>query len=186
MAPAVAERVVDFARDVRPILSENCFTCHGPDEGSRQRGLRLDVQAGPFADRGEFGGPVIVAGNAEDSLLIHRITASDLTQRMPYRRGFESSVMPGLEDDALTEEEIGTLRLWVDQGADWQAHWAFIPPERPLLPPVADGDWVRNPDRPLRAGPARSRRTGGGGGSRSHDAAAARDARPDRVAADTG
>ena len=144
-APAVAERVVDFARDVRPILSENCFTCHGPDEGSRQRGLRLDVQAGPFADRGEFGGPVIVAGNAEDSLLIHRITASDLTQRMPYRRGFESSVMPGLEDDALTEEEIGTLRLWVDQGADWQAHWAFIPPERPLLPPVADGDWVRNP-----------------------------------------
>ena len=144
-APQAAERLVDFAREVRPILSENCFTCHGPDAGSRQRALRLDVQEGPFADRGEFGGPVIVAGNAEDSLLIHRITAGDLTQRMPYRRGFESSVMPGLEDDALTEEEIETLRLWIDQGAEWQAHWAFIPPERPLLPPVADGDWVRNP-----------------------------------------
>ena len=144
-APPAAGRVVDFAREVRPILSENCFTCHGPDAGSRQRALRLDVQEGPFADRGEFGGPVIVAGAAEDSLLIHRITAGDLTQRMPYRRGFESSVMPGLEDDALTEEEIETLRLWIDQGAEWQAHWAFIPPERPLLPPVADGDWVRNP-----------------------------------------
>ena len=144
-APPGAGRVVDFAREVRPILSENCFTCHGPDAGSRQRALRLDVQEGPFADRGEFGGPVIVAGAAEDSLLIHRITAGDLTQRMPYRRGFESSVMPGLEDDALTEEEIETLRLWIDQGAEWQAHWAFIPPERPLLPPVADGDWVRNP-----------------------------------------
>ncbi len=144
-APPGAGRVVDFAREVRPILSENCFTCHGPDAGSRQRALRLDVREGPFADRGEFGGPVIVAGNAGESLLIHRITAGDLTQRMPYRRGFESSVMPGLEDDALTEEEIETLRLWIDQGAEWQAHWAFIPPERPLLPPVADGDWVRNP-----------------------------------------
>ncbi len=144
-APQAAERVVDFAREVRPILSENCFTCHGPDEASRQRGLRLDVQEGPFADRGEFGGPVIVAGNAGDSLLIHRVTASDLTRRMPYRRGFESPVMPGLEDDRLTDAEIETLRLWINQGAEWQAHWAFIPPERPLLPPVADGDWVRNP-----------------------------------------
>ena len=144
-APPVGERVVDFAREVRPILSENCFTCHGPDEQARQRGLRLDVQDGPFAERGEFGGPVIVAGNAADSLLFHRITASDLERRMPYRRGFESSVMPGLEDDALADEEIEILRLWIDQGAEWQAHWAFVPPERPLLPPVADGDWVRNP-----------------------------------------
>jgi hypothetical protein len=112
---------------------------------NRPNGLRLDVQEGPFADRGEFGGPVIVAGNAGESLLIHRVTASDLTRRMPYRRGFESPVMPGLEDDRLTDEEIETLRLWIDQGAEWQAHWAFIPPERPLLPPVADGDWVRNP-----------------------------------------
>ena len=87
-APAVAVRVVDFAREVRPILSENCFTCHGPDVQARQRGLRLDVQDGPFVDRGEFGGPVIIAGNAADSLLFHRITESDLTRRMPYRRGF--------------------------------------------------------------------------------------------------
>ena len=143
--PPAAARVVDFAREVRPILSENCFTCHGPDEQARQRGLRLDVQDGPFVDRGEFGGPVIIAGNAADSLLFHRINASDLTKRMPYRRGFESSVMPGLEDDALADEEVEILRLWIDQGAEWQTHWAFVPPERQLLPPVADGAWVRNP-----------------------------------------
>ncbi len=142
---AVAARTVDFAREVRPLLSENCFTCHGPDEQARQRGLRLDVQEGPFADRGQFGGPVIVAGNAADSLLIHRITASDLSVRMPYRRGSASSVMPGGDDDALTDAEVETLRLWIDQGAEWQSHWAFIPPERPALPPVADREWARNP-----------------------------------------
>ena len=93
---------VDFAREVRPLLSENCFACHGPDEQARQRGLRLDVQEGPFADRGQFGGPVIVAGNAADSLLFHRITASDAETRMPYRRGLGTSVVPGRDDDALT------------------------------------------------------------------------------------
>ena len=142
--PAIPERVVDFAREVRPILSENCFTCHGPDAQSRQRGLRLDVQEGPFADRGQFGGPVIVAGNAEDSPLFHRITASDVQRRMPYRRGLDTAVMPGSDDDALSADEIETLRLWIDQGAEWQSHWAFIPPERPALPPVADREWGRN------------------------------------------
>ena len=142
---AVAERTVDFAREVRPLLSENCFACHGPDEGSRQRGLRLDVQEGPFADRGQFGGPVIVAGNAADSLLFHRITASDVETRMPYRRGLGTSVVPGSDSDALTDAEVETLRLWIDQGAEWQSHWAFIPPERPTPPAVADSEWPRNP-----------------------------------------
>ena len=142
---AVVGRTVDFAREVRPLLSENCFACHGPDAQARQRGLRLDVQEGPFADRGQFGGPVIVAGNAADSLLFHRITASDAETRMPYRRGLGTSVVPGRDEDALTDAEVETLRLWIDQGAEWQSHWAFVPPERPAPPPVADSEWPRNP-----------------------------------------
>ena len=142
-APLVAERTVDFAREVRPILSNNCFACHGPDAQSRQRGLRLDVAEGPFADRGQFGGSVIIPGNAADSLLIHRVTAGDEAVRMPYRMGVASSVTPG--GDPLTDADVETLRLWIDQGAEWQSHWAFIPPERPSVPPVADSEWVRNP-----------------------------------------
>ena len=143
--PAMPERVVDFAREVRPILSENCFTCHGPDAEARQRGLRLDVAEGPFSERGEFGGPVIVAGNADESLLIHRVSATDAQVRMPYRLGLNTGVMPGADEDALDPGEVETLRLWIDQGAEWQSHWAFIPPERQSVPPVAGAEWVRNP-----------------------------------------
>ena len=144
-APALPERVVDFAREVRPILSQNCFTCHGPDEQGRQRGLRLDVAEGPFTDRGEFGGPVILPGNADESLLIHRVSADDLRVRMPFRLGLNTPVMPGAEEDGLSADEVETLRLWIDQGAEWASHWAFTPPERPAVPPVADGEWPRNP-----------------------------------------
>jgi mono/diheme cytochrome c family protein len=144
-AAAVPARVVDFAREVRPILSEKCFTCHGPDAQARQRGLRLDVAEGPFAERGDFGGPVIVPGNAEESLLIHRVSASDALVRMPYRLGLNTPVMPGADEDALSPDQIETLRLWIDQGAEWQSHWAFIPPERQSVPPVAGAEWVRNP-----------------------------------------
>ncbi len=132
-ATATTARVVDFDREVRPILSANCFSCHGPDAQSRQRGLRLDVQTGPFADRGQFGGPVIVAGDAAGSALFHRITADTVRDRMP--RG----------GDPLSDDEIETIRLWIDQGSEWASHWAFIPPQRPSLPPVADRDWIRNP-----------------------------------------
>ena len=144
-APALPERVVDFAREVRPILSQNCFTCHGPDEQGRQRGLRLDVAEGPFTDRGQFGGPVIVPGNADESLLIHRVSADDLRVRMPFRLGLNTPVMPGAEEDGLSADEVETLRLWIDQGAEWASHWAFNPPERPAVPPVADTEWPRNP-----------------------------------------
>ena len=143
-APAPPVRRVDFAREVRPILSENCFTCHGPDEQARQRGLRLDVPEGPFADRGAFGGPVIVPGAADDSLLMRRVAADDARVRMPFRLGLNTPVMPGADEDALTPGEIETLRLWIDQGAEWRPHWAFVPPERPAAPPVADAAWPRN------------------------------------------
>ena len=129
---AAAGRTVDFAREVRPLLSQNCFSCHGPDEASRQAGLRLDVPEGPFADRGRYGGPAVVAGDSAASLLVHRVSADDARVRMP--RGGE----------ALDESEIETLSLWIDQGAAWESHWAFIPPERPAVPPVADAEWPRN------------------------------------------
>lgn len=130
---AVAARLVDFGREVRPILAENCFACHGPDEQGRQAGLRLDVRDGAFSNRGTFGGPAIVAGDAESSVLIHRVAADDPGRRMP--RGGE----------ALSASEVETLSLWIDQGAEWQSHWAFIAPEKPELPGVADAEWPRNP-----------------------------------------
>jgi mono/diheme cytochrome c family protein len=133
-APAqVAERRVDFDREVRPILSQNCFSCHGPDEQGRQRGLRLDVREGPFATRGQFGGPVIVAGDAAQSLLYRRITAEHERERMPRGRA------------PLTAAQVSTIRLWIDQGAEWKTHWAFRAPGRPAIPPVVDRRWPRSP-----------------------------------------
>ena len=126
-------RTVDFAREVRPILSEHCFSCHGPDERGRQDGLRLDLREGVLADRGRFGGPVVVAGRAADSLLYSRVTATHEGLRMPRGR------------DPLTPDQIETIRLWIDQGADWESHWAFVPPRRPAVPAVADSRWPRNP-----------------------------------------
>ena len=129
---ASAASPVDFSREVRPILSQNCFTCHGPAEDQRRGGLRLDTPDGFFADRAE-GGSVIVAGSAEESLLYQRITSEVERDRMPRGR------------EALTDDEIATIRLWIDQGAERNSHWAFIAPERPALPPVESRDWVRNP-----------------------------------------
>ena len=123
---------VEFNRDVRPILSDACVSCHGPNQSTRQAALRLDVQEGAFEDRGRYGGPVIVPGNAAESLLFHRITEEDARARMP--RG----------GDALSSDEVATIRRWIDQGARWESHWAFIPPERPVVPPVADGEWPRH------------------------------------------
>ena len=124
---------IEFNRDVRPILSEGCFSCHGPDAGTRQAALRLDTPEGALEDRGRYGGPVVVPGNADESLLFHRITEEDAGARMPRGRA------------ALSEEAVETIRWWIDQGAEYQSHWAFVPPGRPVLPPVADAAWARNP-----------------------------------------
>lgn len=128
-----AERQVVFAREVRPILSRNCFQCHGPDDENRQMGLRLDIPDGFAGERGAFGGPVVIPGNAEDSLMFQRITAEAENFRMPRDRA------------ALTADEVETIRLWIDQGAQWESHWAFIPPEMPEIPQVSDSNWVKNP-----------------------------------------
>ena len=129
--PAAAP--VDFNRDVRPILSDTCFACHGPDEQQRMARLRLDTREGAFAEPG-----VIIPGDAAKSKLIQRITAEEPAILMP----------PPESGHKLTEKQIDVLRRWIDEGAKWDLHWAFIAPERPELPPVKNAAlaaWPRNP-----------------------------------------
>ena len=118
---------VDFQQDVRPILADNCFACHGPDGGARQADLRLDTREGAFADRGGY--QVIVPGNAADSKLFQRVSHPQEIARMP----------PATADRHPTPEQVETIRLWIDQGAEWSSHWAFDPPDR-AEPPKFDGD----------------------------------------------
>ena len=126
---AVAPRT-DFNRDIRPILSENCFACHGPDESQRQAKLRLDTKDGAFAKAG-----VIVPGNAAASRLVKRITSTDPNLVMP----------PPDAGHKLTATQIETLKRWVEEGVPWGLHWAFVAPQRPALPPVKNQAWPRNP-----------------------------------------
>ncbi len=123
----------EFARDIRPILSENCFACHGPDSAARQAGLRLDTREGLYQKRS--GQPLVVAGDPSSSRLFQRINAEHEALRMPPRRS----------DKSLTPQQIEQVRRWIEQGAKWQVHWAFIPPRRPEPPNVADGSWPGNP-----------------------------------------
>ena len=115
---------VDFNRDVRPILSENCFQCHGPDEKHRMANLRLDTKEGAFSTTKR--GPVIAPGDAAKSLLVARISHADKARRMP----------PPNSNRSLNDKQIDTLRRWINEGANWQTHWAFTAPQRPELPVV--------------------------------------------------
>ena len=112
-------------RDVRPILSENCFECHGPDAAKRKADLRLDT--------GALGQAVVVPGQPESSELFQRITHADPEERMP----------PVDSSRALTSSDIETLRAWISQGAKWESHWAFNPPRQPTTPPAKNSAWPR-------------------------------------------
>jgi hypothetical protein len=127
------EKPLDFNRDIRPILSDTCFACHGPEEEGRQGNLRLDLKEGAFADRSEYR--IIVPGNSAASRLYQRISATDKTSRMP----------PPWSGRTLTAKQIELIREWIDQGASWQSHWAFDPPKRSALPEVKDQAWPKNP-----------------------------------------
>ena len=116
---------IDFARDVRPILSDNCFLCHGPAEDSREADLRLDDRESATMDRGDYA--AIVPGDVASSELIQRITSAESHEAMP----------PPDSGKSLTPAQIDVLRRWIDQGAEWSMHWAFIAPERPEVPPTA-------------------------------------------------
>ena len=124
--------MVEFNRDIRPILSDACFSCHGPDKTKRKAGLRLDREDGAFADLGGYR--ALVPGKPGQSELYKRIIAEDAGERMP----------PARAGRQLSRREVALLRRWIEQGAKWQKHWAFLPPRRPPLPRVKDARWPRN------------------------------------------
>jgi hypothetical protein len=116
------EEPVDFARDIRPILTDKCFLCHGPDEGAREADLRLDVAHSATQDRGGYA--AIVPGDADASEVILRIL--DASDPMP----------PKKSELTLTDREKELLRRWVEEGAEWQEHWSYVPPGRPDVPRI--------------------------------------------------
>ncbi len=131
---SAARAAVDFNRDIRPILSDNCVRCHGPDAPARKAGLRLDTREGlllprPDSDR------VVVAGKSAESPLYQRLVTTDDDDRMP----------PVKSGKTLSVAQIAAVREWIDSGAAWQQHWAFVPPVRSPIPVVSDRRWVRNP-----------------------------------------
>ena len=133
MTAAAAERIV-FNRDVRPILSDKCFACHGPDDAKREAGLRLDRAAEAIAEL-DSGTRAIVPGKPDDSELLSRIGSADADVVMP----------PPHLGKAVTPAEAAILRRWIEEGAEYQGHWAFSRVERPAVPEVRDASWCRSP-----------------------------------------
>jgi hypothetical protein len=130
---AQSGETIDFRRDVRPILSEACFQCHGPDDKRRKGDLRLDTRAGAF--RVLEGRRPFVSGKPQESEVYRRLTTPDAEDHMP----------PAKSGKKLTPGQILTIRKWIEQGAVWSEHWAFIPPERPPVPRVREKAWIRTP-----------------------------------------
>jgi hypothetical protein len=130
---AVAEPV-RFNRDVRPILADHCFPCHGFDANTRKAGLRLDLREEALRPA-KSGAVAIVPGKPASSELLRRIDSQDPEDRMPPTRSH--AALPGAQREVL--------RRWIDEGAEYEAHWAFVPPVRPTPPEVRSTGWVRNP-----------------------------------------
>jgi mono/diheme cytochrome c family protein len=125
---------LSFNQTIQPILSENCYACHGPDPGARKAGLRLDRAEFAFAPHEKFG-PAILRGNPDDSPLVRRIESKNAKERMP----------PPEARHTLTPQQIATLREWVKEGAPYEEHWSFIPPKLPQIPKTQNRQWTRNP-----------------------------------------
>ncbi len=132
LAPSSKAADIDFNRDIQPILSDNCYFCHGPDSQTREAGLRLDQEKAAKEDR---DGVIAVApGDPEHSELIYRVFTTD-----------EKDVMPPPDSErSLSPKERELLKEWIAQGAEWEQHWSFVPPTRPDLPEVKQEDWPRN------------------------------------------
>jgi len=124
---------IDYSRDIKPILSNNCYACHGPDEGKRQAGLRLDLREHVIKEL-ESGTRAVVAGNPDQSELLARIGAEDQDLRMP----------PAESGKKLSARDKELLRRWIAEGASWGQHWSFVRPQRPQTPAVDMESWPRN------------------------------------------
>jgi hypothetical protein len=134
--PVSLPTTITFNEHIQPILSEYCYHCHGPDSGTREpkkSPLRLDREADAFAPR-DGGDPVILKGNPKDSLLMQLIHSDDPDAIMP----------PPKSHKVMSKHEIALLEKWIEQGAEYQDHWAFIPPTRPETP-AAGKNWATNP-----------------------------------------
>ncbi|MBL8811322.1 MAG: PSD1 domain-containing protein [Planctomycetaceae bacterium] len=128
------DRKIDFNREIRPILSDLCFKCHGPDTAERKAGLRLDTAEGARAAL-ESGHAAIVAGDPAKSTLIERVTTTDADLVMP----------PPATGKAVTPAQLELLKAWIQQGAEYRGHWSFIRPVRSSLPEVSQPDRCVNP-----------------------------------------
>jgi Protein of unknown function (DUF1553)/Protein of unknown function (DUF1549)/Concanavalin A-like lectin/glucanases superfamily/Planctomycete cytochrome C len=126
---------VEFNRDIRPILSDKCFTCHGPDAATRKTKLRFDIESGAAIELRQ-GKHAVVAGNPDQSEMYRRVTSGDKALRMPPAY---------LGRDKLSDHEIELIRTWIEQGGKWEPFWSFVAPKRPPVPVIGDQHWVRNP-----------------------------------------
>src|SRR5262249_31718057 len=122
-------RPVDYGREIKPLLADRCYACHGPDKGQRKAGLRLDL-------RDDAVKSAIKPGKAAESELIQRIGSHDAQQVMPP---------PKSKKQPLNAAQIKLLERWIDEGARYEEHWAYRPLLRPALPAVQNKEWVRNP-----------------------------------------
>ena len=135
LAPSTAMAgTVSYDRDVLPIISEKCFSCHGPDEKTRKKGLRFDTRVG-LLESTTRAGSVVTPGDALASVLYQRITETDPDKRMP----------PSDSHLSLKDSEIAVIEAWITEGAPWQGHWAFVPPEKTAPPEVQNAPWCRSP-----------------------------------------
>lgn len=119
---------IDFSRDIRPILSDNCFHCHGPDTEHREGDLRLDIEDAAKASS-------ITPGHSDQSELYARISSTDSDLKMP----------PLESNKKLTSTQVELLKRWIDEGAEWNSHWSFVSPKKTTLPKTKNSKWVRNP-----------------------------------------
>lgn len=133
-ADAAAPRRINYSRDIRPILSNSCYKCHGPDERERKAGLRLDTRQGAYAKL-ESGDTAIVPGSTAKSAMIQRLTSHDADNKMP----------PPDSGKTVTAEQIELIKTWIAEGAEFHPHWSFVPPKHLPAPAIRTPQAAKNP-----------------------------------------